>query len=140
MEQGAGRDAGLVGGCACGAVRYEVHGEPFHRTLCHCNDCRRAAGAPAVAWFSVRPQALRWVCGRPRWRRSSLPVERAFCPDCGTQLAYRHAGFPDAIDVTTCSLDDPDRAAPLDHTRAAHRMRWLHLADDWPVYQGARVD
>jgi hypothetical protein len=130
---------GLNGGCACGAVRYEALGEPFHRTLCHCKDCRQATGAPAVAWFSVHADALRWVRGQPRWRRSSLPVERGFCADCGTQLVYRHAGFPDEVDVTTCSLDDPEQAAPADHTQSASRLRWLHLADDWPVFPGARV-
>ena len=37
----------LAGGCMCGAVRYEADGAPFHATLCHCVDCRRAGGAPA---------------------------------------------------------------------------------------------
>lgn len=130
---------GLGGGCSCGAVRYVAEGEPLHRTLCHCTDCRRAVGAPAVAWFSVHADALHWQRGHPRWRRSSLLVDRAFCPDCGTQLAYRNAGYPEEVDVTTCSLDDPDAAAPLDHTHAAARVRWLHLADDWPVYPGSRA-
>jgi len=128
----------LAGGCACGAVRYEVKGTPCHRTLCHCADCRRAAGAPAVAWFSVPADALAYVRGAPALRRSSPRAERAFCGRCGTQLTYRSDDVPGEIDVTTCSLDDPEAAAPEDHTFAARRLHWLHIADGLPSYPGTR--
>jgi hypothetical protein len=97
----------LQGGCMCGAVRYEASGEPFNATLCHCVDCRRASGAPALAWFSVRGDALRWTRGMPARNASSPGVERLFCARCGTQLTWHGAGAADEIDVTLCSLDDP---------------------------------
>lgn len=128
----------LHGGCACGAVRYEVKSTPFHRTLCHCADCRRAAGAPAVAWFSVRAGALAFVQGAPALYRSSPPVERGFCGRCGTQLTYRHDASRDEVDVTTCSLDDPEACAPEDHTFAVRRLHWLQLADGLPTYPRTR--
>lgn len=128
----------LHGGCACGAVRYEVSGTPFHRTLCHCVDCRRAAGAPAIAWFSVRTSELAWVAGTPALRRSSPPAQRGFCGRCGTQLLFRSDALPDEVDVTTCSLDDPEAAAPEDHTFAGQALRWLHLDDGLPAYQRTR--
>ena len=38
-----------LGGCACGAVRYRVHGQPVLGTVCHCRFCqRRLASAFAV--------------------------------------------------------------------------------------------
>lgn len=129
----------LRGGCACGAVRYEIRAVPFHRTLCHCADCRRAAGAPAVAWFSVPAPALAWVRGAPLRHRSSAAVERAFCGRCGTQLSYRTDDAPAEVDVTTCSLDDPDQAAPADHTFTARRLRWLCIDDDLPAYPATRA-
>lgn len=131
----------LQGGCSCGAVRYDIGtagGDPFHPTLCHCTDCRRAAGAPAVAWFSVRPGALRWTAGAPALHRSSAPIERGFCGRCGTQLTYRSDHYPDEIDVTTCSLDDPEQLPPQDHTFASRRLRWLHVADGLPRYPRTR--
>lgn len=130
----------LSGGCACGAVRYEVSAEPFHRTLCHCADCRRAAGAPAVAWFSVHPRDLAFVAGAPTPHRSSPPVERGFCGRCGTQLTYRNDGYPDEVDVTTCSLDDPDAAAPRDHTFVSRRLHWMQVADGLPAYPRTRAE
>jgi hypothetical protein len=128
----------LEGGCMCGAVRYAADGAPFHSTLCHCVDCRRASGAPALAWFSVRRDALRWTAGAPARHASSPGVERQFCGRCGTQLTWHSASVPDEIDVTTCSLDDPEAVAPADHTFYAQRVRWLHLADGLPHYPRLR--
>lgn len=131
---------GLQGGCMCGAVRYEASGAVTHPTLCHCMDCRRASGAPALAWFSVRRDALRWTRGTPARNPSSPGVERLFCGNCGTQLTWHSAAAPDEIDVTTGSLDDPDALPPADHTYYSQRVRWLHLADDLPRYPRLRTD
>jgi hypothetical protein len=128
----------LSGGCACGAVRYETDAAPFHRTLCHCVDCRRAAGAPAVAWFSVPAAELRFVRGAPAGRRSSPRVERGFCGACGTPLTYRNDGYPEEVDVITCSLDDPDAASPQDHTFASQRLPWMRVDDGLPVFPRTR--
>ena len=122
----------------CGAVRYEAAGAPFHPTLCHCVDCRRASGAPALAWFSVRMDALRWTRGTPARNPSSPGVERRFCASCGTQLTWHSDAAPDEIDVTTASLDDPVAVPPADHTFHAQRVRWLHVADGLPKYPRLR--
>jgi hypothetical protein len=129
---------GLQGGCMCGAVRYDASGEPFDVTLCHCVDCRRASGAPALAWFSVRRDALRWIRGRPARNPSSPGVERLFCGRCGTQLAWQGVASPDEIGVTIGSLDDPNAVAPADHMFASQQVRWLHLADHLPRYETTR--
>lgn len=129
----------LDGGCYCGAVRYEVDGDVFHRTLCHCEDCRRVSAAPAMAWFSVLSEALRFTRGKPREFHSSTSVTRSFCADCGTALTYRNAAYPDETDVTTCSLDKPDAASPQDHTFAAFRLDWMHTSDTLPAYARTRA-
>ena len=67
----------LTGGCLCGEVRYEADGAPFHKTVCHCSMCRRASGAPIVAWFSVPREELRWVQGAPKRYRSSAQATKA---------------------------------------------------------------
>jgi hypothetical protein len=128
----------VTGGCACGAVRYESDAAPFHRTLCHCVDCRRAAAAPAVGWFTVPATALRYVRGAPAVHHSSPQVERSFCAACGTPLTYRNDGYAHEIDVLTCSLDDPESAAPQDHTWASQRLSWMRVDDGMPVYPRSR--
>ena len=102
----------LRGGCFCRAVRYEIDAEPTNQTICHCTMCRHAAGAPSVAWFSVPPDSVRFVAGEPQRFKSSEHATRSFCPDCGTTLTYQSTRTPGDLDITTCSLDEPDQAAP----------------------------
>ena len=33
------------GGCACGAVRYRVNGQPVGTSVCHCRNCQRRTGS-----------------------------------------------------------------------------------------------
>ena len=128
----------LTGGCFCGGVRYEVTGGIYHSTLCHCSDCRRVAGAPAVAWITAAASGLRISSGKLRRFQSSAKVTRGFCGDCGTGLTYQHADLPDEIDVTTGSLDAPEGMAPEDHSWVRERLGWVKLTDGLPEFEGAR--
>src|SRR5689334_21026063 len=122
----------LSGGCLCGDVRYEADGVPFHQTNCHCSMCRRASGAPMVAWFSVARTELRWVKGVRTRYRSSADAVRSFCARCGTQLTFESDKCPDEVDLTTCSLDDPELVPPHDHTRTSSQLNWVKLDDGLP--------
>ncbi|MEW7849014.1 GFA family protein [Massilia aurea] len=130
----------LSGGCFCGAVRFETDGAPFNSTLCHCADCRRVSGAPAVAWFSVPTNTLRWLAGQMQVRRSSPQAVRGFCAACGTTLTYQNDSWPDEIDIATASLDDPNLVPPLDHTFVRSRLDWLKLDDGLPQFQTTRTN
>lgn len=129
----------LTGGCLCGRVRYEAGGTPFHETVCHCSICRRASGAPLVAWFSVPRAAFRVTAGTPTRFASSTTGTRSFCPACGTQITFEDAAHPDEIDVTTASLDDPGALPPRDHVHEATRLPWVRLCDGLPTYPEART-
>ncbi len=130
----------LEGGCLCGRIRYVASGAPFHETLCHCSLCRRASGAAGVAWFSVRRDEFRLTAGRPRRFRSSPRGVRSFCPHCGTPLTFESDHLPDEIDITVCSLDDPDAVPPRDHIHVSSKPRWLQLGDCLPEHpQGRRA-
>ena len=128
-----------TGGCLCARVRYEARGAGFHATLCHCASCRRAAGAPLVAWVSFRAEEFRVTRGELTRFRSSPDVERSFCAACGTQLTYRRDTLPDEIDVTVCSLDDPSAFPPADHTWTRMRVAWLQSGDQLPRFAEART-
>ena len=128
----------LKGGCFCGAIRYEAGGAPFDETVCHCSICRRTTGAPFVAWFSVLRSEFRFLQGTPTRFKSTDKATRTSCPRCGTQLTFEHDDVLDAIDVTTCSLDEPQRVPPRDHTRTSSKLGWVKLADGLPEYRDAR--
>ena len=128
----------LTGGCHCGAVRYETEADPFDTTFCHCADCRRIAGAPLVAWFSVPVETFRFVKGMPRRYASSARVDRGFCADCGTPLTYRHLDHSLGLDITTASLDDPSLVPPRDHVFFASRVPWMVPGDKLRRYATTR--
>lgn len=122
----------LTGGCFCGRIRYAVTATPRKATLCHCADCRRIAGAPAVAWFSVDRSGFRVTGGTPKRFRSSDRAARSFCPDCGTPFLFEEDGSHE-IDVSTATLDDPNQVPPVDHSWAQSLVVWDHLSPDIPV-------
>jgi hypothetical protein len=65
-----------------------------------------------VTWFSVRSSDFRITKGEPTLFNSTENGVRSFCARCGTQLIFQHADFPDEIDVTTGSLDNPELVPP----------------------------
>jgi hypothetical protein len=130
----------LQGGCYCGRVRYQASGTPFHETSCHCSMCRRTAGAPFVAWFSVRRSEFRLLAGEPARFRSSSHATRSFCANCGTQLTFEDDHWPDEIDVTIASLDDPQAVAPRDQTWVSSKLAWVGLDDSLPAFPQARSE
>jgi hypothetical protein len=61
--------AKLPGGCACGAIRYEVKADPVAMLNCHCRDCQRESGT-AYGAFLVVPKGTVEVRGEPRYHRT----------------------------------------------------------------------
>ncbi len=126
-----------AGGCLCGAVRYEVVGEPKHVSHCHCTRCRKASGAPMATWAFYREEQVQVTKGAAKVFQSLPGAERMFCAACGSQLFFRSSEAPGMLDVSAGSLDDPAKAAPSHHNFIGTRMPWLHLAKDLPAFPGA---
>lgn len=124
----------LSGGCLCGTVRYVIERPPLLTCHCHCTLCRRAGGAPYVTWSTVPLAAFNWMKGPPSRFRSSPRATREFCAACGTQLTFRLDGQTDAgeetLDVTSASLDAPNRVTPSAHIWLSSRIGWTALPDD----------
>ena len=127
----------ITGGCLCGTIRYRAQGAPSCETNCHCTTCRRAGAAPFVPWASFDSVDFIFERGEPRRYRSSADVGRTFCANCGTPLTYQR--LPHQIDVTICSMDDPARVRPRDHTWVSHQLPWVVLGDGLPRHQETRT-
>jgi hypothetical protein len=128
----------LTGRCLCGAIRYRCGPLLYPPVLCHCESCRRASGAHAVGWLTVRLADLTYTASIPREFESSPGVVRSFCAQCGTPLAYRAAQRPLEVDITLCTLDDPERAAPTDHIWMQDAPSWDILSDCLPRHRQGR--
>ena len=124
------------GGCHCGAVRYEVSGEPQHVALCHCTDCRTSAGAPMVAWAAFAEGEFALLQGELTTYNSSGTAMRSFCPKCGTGIAYRNEEFlPGIVDIQAATLDNPDALPAGAHIQTAERIGWMTEAHALPEFE-----
>jgi hypothetical protein len=125
----------LEGGCACGAIRYQVTVVPTDAGFCHCRLCQKTTGAAVTASASVPIGEFRYVRGEPRVYESSTWGERRFCGHCGTQLEYRESAAPQTVEINYATLDDPTRVRPSWHVWCASMFPGLSLSDDLPKYQ-----
>jgi hypothetical protein len=61
-----------------------------------------------------------------------------FARAAALNLTFENDDASDEIDVTTCSLDDPEQLPSEDHTRTSSKLKWIKLADDLPEHREAR--
>lgn len=127
-------DVKLNGGCQCGAIRYQISGEPVKAAICHCSMCRRANAAPAVAWAMYQESKVTFVKGSPTTYRSSPQARRSFCTVCGTQVSFTADFISGLIDITIGSLDRPEMVIPTLHYWDSKRLPWVWLSDNLPKF------
>lgn len=125
-----------TGGCHCGAVRYRIEGELIYAAVCHCDDCRRSAGAITVGWTAYPVGGLTIEQGETREYASFENGRRHFCPTCGTGLFYyNEASLPGVVDIQLATLDDPENHAPAIHVQTADELPWEAGLADLPRFE-----
>jgi hypothetical protein len=125
-------DSKFNGGCQCGAVRYEIVGEPIMAALCHCSMCRRANAAPMVAWAMFAESQVAFTNAQPKSYASSPDAQRGFCGTCGTQICFTAEYIPGLIDITVGSFDQPDSIKPELHYWYDEHLSWVEFQDGLP--------
>jgi hypothetical protein len=123
----ASSEQSITGGCYCGNVRFKAAGPVLSQANCHCGNCRRAAGAQAVAWITVQSSQFEFTSGEPKRYRTDTKAYRTFCGDCGTSITYENDSRPGELDITTGSLDDPERFAPTKDVYPDEKLSWVPL-------------
>ncbi len=101
------------GGCLCGALRYEVAGQPGRVTLCHCKFCQRATGGAYLVEPIFGSGDFSVIKGAPKTythvsEGSGKKVHVHFCDTCGTKLFLTFERFADAVGVYGGTFDDPN--------------------------------
>ncbi|MEG4065664.1 MULTISPECIES: GFA family protein [unclassified Microcoleus] len=98
----------IIGGCACGAVRYQCNAEPIAMLNCHCKDCQRSSGAPYASGFIVTPSAMEIsgeVAAHSVVGGSGAKTTRNFCSICGSPLFASTEVSPAFMSVRFSTLD-----------------------------------
>ncbi|HVJ33127.1 MAG TPA: GFA family protein [Terriglobia bacterium] len=122
--------AAYTGGCACGAIRYEIGGEPVFSNHCQCRDCQRESGTGHLSHLhfmrdsvKLSGQAASWEMTADSGNRKS----RHFCPACGSPVYMTFAAMPQLFTIRAASLDDPARFKPQVVTYASRAYAWDQL-------------
>lgn len=126
-----------TGGCACGAIRYEISGEPLFQNHCQCRDCQRKSGTGHGSYLTFPGSVVKASGGASHWNLvgdSGTTKIRAFCPTCGSPVYMTFAAAPDIFTVHAASLDDPGRFRPQAVTYVIRGAEWDCLDPALPKF------
>lgn len=114
-----------AGGCFCKKIRYEFTDGDYLVVNCHCTQCRKTSAAAFVTWVIMSKGNFRFTAGTPAILESSDKGRRHFCRDCGTPLVFESKERTHQLDITSCSLDDPEAYPPTEEAYTDTRLSWL---------------
>src|SRR3954465_340643 len=121
----------MLGGCACGRVRYEIASFPLLLYTCNCTDCQTRSGSAFAVNMPVAAGGFRIVQGEPKaWNsgsRKGVPVAWWFCGQWGARLYGERAGRAEIVNVRAGTLDDTAWLVPAAHffTRSISAQSWV---------------
>ncbi|WP_020415376.1 GFA family protein [Microbulbifer sp. VTAC004] len=123
-----------VGGCLCGAVRYEVKGPLRNVVNCHCNMCQKLHGnfgphtkARKVNIKITKDDGLAWY-------KTSDIARRGFCRECGSGLFWEPYEL-DATGIIAGSLDGPTGLKTMGHIFVSEKSDFYDIEDKHPQFQ-----
>jgi hypothetical protein len=117
----------LNGSCLCGAVRYEVTGDPQRFYHCHCARCRKSSGTGHATNLMLTDARLVFSSGEALLKRYKVPeaerFARQFCSECGSAVA-RVVPEIGAVVVPAGSLDSTLPIQPQARSFWDSRVEW----------------
>lgn len=122
----------LTARCYCGAVQLEIAAEPLTTTYCHCEDCRRASGAPVAAFAAFDADHVTVHGKLRRAPGPSIEAHRKFCPSCGSHVFAHYDYLPGQIYVSLGCIEQAADLPPAQHAHWDAALPWLQLDDDLP--------
>lgn len=127
----------LVGGCACGALRYELSAPPVMIYNCHCKNCQKITGSAFTVAATVFENALAFTRGAPErttWKADS-GNERfgLFCGDCGSRIANGQIPSIGMLSLRAGTFDDTSWVEPVGDI-------WTKSAQKWASFRGLTAE
>ncbi|WP_029057040.1 GFA family protein [Stappia stellulata] len=128
----------VSGGCACGAVTFEITGSFEAFFLCHCARCRKDTGSAHAANLFSSSATIEWRTGQERVKTYRVPDsrhEKSFCRDCGSALPGLQMDGTLLV-VPAGSLDSDIGMRPTAHICCASRADWDDNLETVPRIDG----
>jgi hypothetical protein len=120
----------MTGGCLCGQVRYKANAEPALTAICHCKNCQKQAGSAFSIVVAV-PESALTIQGTTKTYNdkgdSGKPVDRIFCPECGSPIISVAPALPGLSIIKAGTLDDTSWLKPTMEIFCDSAQPWLTL-------------
>lgn len=126
----------FTGSCLCGGLKYEIHGELEPVQVCHCQQCRKAQGAPFATNIPVSTDNFSVVEGEEILREyeSSPGKFRVFCSVCGSPIISKLSSSPESVRVRAGTIDQDLPVTAKFHAFVAHKANWWEVNDGLPQF------
>ena len=131
--------ATIKGGCLCGAVTYEVQGDPMFVGHCACANCQKATGGghSSIAAFPEPQVAIHGETTAYQGKGDSgQPTTYQFCPKCGSRLFTRAAMMPGVVMITLGTMEADADLQPSMMIYGKRRRAWDHVPAGLQVFEG----
>lgn len=129
----------LMGGCSCGAIRYEIRSFPLLLYACHCTDCQKASGSAFALNMAVATRHLHFVQGSLKgWHhrsRSGLSVTTWFCGDCAARIYGEREGRSHIMNIRAGTLDDTSWLVPVAQIYMKSAQPWVQPLRNAECYE-----
>ena len=129
--------AQITGGCLCGKVRYSANVDPIFTGVCHCRDCQKFGGSAFAIVVAVPKDALSMQGDLRSFSKpgdSGQPIERRFCPECGSTICDEAAVMPGVVMIAAGSLDDASWLKPAMQIYCDSAQPWVQLGEDMKAF------
>jgi len=137
-----GKQTTCEGGCACGAVRYEVTSAPLIVHACHCSLCQRQTGSSNAVNALIEADRVTVKSGDIEENLLDTPSGRgqrvARCASCKIALwsNYLRSELGEYLRfLRVGTLDDPSLMPPDVHIFTSTMQPWYIIGDDTPAFQ-----
>lgn len=129
----------MVGGCACGQVRYQIKQPPIFVHGCHCSHCQRESGSAFALNAMVESDQVAVMQGQvalidiPTASGRGQTIAR--CTQCQVALWSHYGGLGRLLSfVKVGTLDRPNECPPDVHIYTGTRQAWLESTSTAPVF------
>jgi hypothetical protein len=131
-----------TGGCACGAVRYRVHGKPTFGVVCHCKFCQRRLASAFAVIASFEEKSVEITQGElveceHRSDESGRWLKMNFCPKCGTTVYHTAELRPGMKSIAAGTFDEPNWFAIDRHIWVQSKQAWVVIPPGVATYPKA---
>jgi hypothetical protein len=129
----------VTGGCLCGAIRWQASAAPLGVRTCWCRLCQYLAAGSATVNIVFPAEAVRIDGPLATFEGvadSGNPMQRGFCPRCGTQISSYTSARPHLMILRAGTLDDPKAIdGPQDVIWAGAAPEWAPIDPTLPRHE-----